>query len=103
MRIVLAISSLGSGGAERVMTLLAGALAARDHEVWLVTLAQSGDDFFPVDSRVRRLGLGLTGDSPNALSGLWANARRLRALRRTVSIVEPHAILSFMTSMNVLM
>jgi glycosyltransferase involved in cell wall biosynthesis len=102
MRIVLAISSLGAGGAERVMTLLAGALAARDHEVWLVTLAQSGNDFFPVDARVRRLGLGLTGDSPNRLQGIWANARRLRALRRTVSDIEPHAVLSFVTSMNVL-
>lgn len=102
MRIVLAISSLGAGGAERVMTLLAGALAARNHEVWLVTLAPSGDDFFPVDARVRRLGLGLTGDSPNMLHGLWANARRLRVLRRTVSTIEPHAVLSFVTSMNVL-
>lgn len=102
MRIVLAISSLGAGGAERVMTLLAGALAARNHEVWLVTLAQSGDDFFPVDARVRRLGLGLTGDSRNRLHGLWANTRRLHALRRTVSTIEPHAVLSFMTSVNVL-
>src|SRR4029077_13924546 len=103
MRILLAISSLGAGGAERVMTLLAGALAARDHEVWLVTLERGGDDFFPVDSRVRRLGLGLVGDSHNALHGLWANLQRLRALRRTVATVEPHTVLSFVTSMNVLM
>lgn len=103
MRIVLAISSLGAGGAERVMSLLAGALVARDHEVWLVTLAQSGDDFFPLDPRIRRLGLGLLGDSPHMLRGLWANLRRLRALRGILATVEPHAVLSFMTSMNVLM
>src|SRR5215469_9528019 len=102
MRIVLAISSLGGGGAERVMTLLAGALAARNHEVWLVTLAQSGNDFFPLDARVRRLGLGVTGDSRNMLHGIWANARRLRVLRRTVSTIGPHAVLSFVTSTNVL-
>ena len=103
MRIVLAISSLGGGGAERVMTVLAGALAARDHEVWLVTLAPGGDDFFPVDSRVRRLGLGLTGNSPTPLHGFCANVRRIRALRRIVSRIEPHAVLSFMTSTNILM
>jgi glycosyltransferase involved in cell wall biosynthesis len=84
------------------MTLLAGALASRDHEVWLVTLAKSGNEFFPLDSRVRRIGLGLTGHSRNALHGLRANAQRIRALRRTVSTLEPHAVLSFMTSMNVL-
>lgn len=102
MRIVLVISSLGAGGAERVITLLAGALADRGHEVWLVTLAPAGKDFFPVDSRVRRIGLGLTGDSPNVLLGLWTNGRRLGALRRTVAAARAHAVLSFMTSMNVL-
>jgi GalNAc-alpha-(1->4)-GalNAc-alpha-(1->3)-diNAcBac-PP-undecaprenol alpha-1,4-N-acetyl-D-galactosaminyltransferase len=84
------------------MTLLAGALAARDHEVWLLTLTETGGDFFPVDAHVRRVGLGLMGDSLTLLQGLWANARRLRALRRVVSTVEPHAVVSFMTSMNVL-
>ncbi len=103
MRIMLAISSLGAGGAERVMTLLAGALAARDHEVWLVTLTHRTEDFFSVDERVRRVALGLTGNAPNILRGLWANLRRLRALRHTVASVEPQAVLSFMTSMNVLM
>jgi GalNAc-alpha-(1->4)-GalNAc-alpha-(1->3)-diNAcBac-PP-undecaprenol alpha-1,4-N-acetyl-D-galactosaminyltransferase len=103
MRLVLAISSLGAGGAERVMTLLAGALADRGHEVWLVTLAGTAEDFFPLDPRVRRIGLDLMGDSPNVLLGAWANLRRLRALRRIVAGVKPVAILSFMTSMNVLM
>jgi glycosyltransferase involved in cell wall biosynthesis len=82
--------------------MLAGAFADRGHEVSLVTLTRSGDDFFLVDSRVRRLGLGLTGDSPNRLHGLWANVRRLRALRRVVATLEPHAVLSFVTSTNVL-
>jgi glycosyltransferase involved in cell wall biosynthesis len=102
MRILLAISSLGAGGAERVMTLLAGALAVREHEVWLVTLTRPADDFFTADARVRRVGLGLMGDSPDMLRGLWANVRRLRALRRTVVAVRPDAVLSFITSMNVL-
>jgi GalNAc-alpha-(1->4)-GalNAc-alpha-(1->3)-diNAcBac-PP-undecaprenol alpha-1,4-N-acetyl-D-galactosaminyltransferase len=102
MRIVLAISSLGPGGAERVMSLLAGALVARNHEVWLVTLAERGNDFFPLDSRVHRIGLGLTRDSPSALHGLRANLQRIWALRRVVSSLEPHAVLSFVTSTNVL-
>jgi len=102
MRIVLAISSLGSGGAERVIAVLAGALAARSHQVWLVTLSGTEQDFYPVDSRVRRIGLHLMGDSPNVLHALRANARRIRALRRVVSDVAPHAVVSFMTSMNVL-
>jgi|SRR5579859_2858943 len=102
MRLVLAISSLGAGGAERVMSLLAGALAERGHEVWLVTLAPVQHDFFAIDPRVHRVGLALTGNSPSRVQGLWANLRRIRALRRLLSSIAPHAVLSFMTSMNLL-
>lgn len=102
MRLLLIIPSLGPGGAERVMTLLAAGLAARDHEVWLVTLAQTGDEFFAIDPRVRRLGLDLVGDSRTMLQAVRANLQRLRALRRALARVAPDAVLSFMTSMNVL-
>ena len=102
MRIMLAISSLGPGGAERVMTILAGALAERGHEVWLVTLARSSADFYPVEPRVRRIALGISGESPNKLRAVQANVQRLCALRRVISTIKPQALVSFVTSTNVL-
>jgi len=96
------IPSLGPGGAERVITLLASGLAARGHDVWLVTLARTGEDFFPLDPRVRRLGLGLMRDSGTVVQALRANVSRLRRLRQVVRSIAPHAVISFMTSMNVL-
>lgn len=96
------IPSLGPGGAERVMTLLAGALAARGHEVSLLTLTDPREDFFSIDSRIRRVGLGLTSESSSALAALRANVRRVRAIRRVVADTAPDAVLSFITSMNVL-
>ena len=84
------------------MSLLADGLVVRGHEVWLITLAARGNDFFVVDPRVRRLGLGLMADSVTVLQALRANVRRLRVLRRVVSTIGPHAVISFMTSMNVL-
>ena len=102
MRVALMISSLGPGGAERVMSLLAGELVARGHEVWLVTLAQTGDDFFLVDPRVHRLGLGLSRESTRIWDALYANVCRIRTLRRAVMSAAPHVVLSFMTRTNVL-
>ena len=102
MRVVLMIPTLGPGGAERVMTLLAGGLAARGHEVSLLTLAGADEDFFAVDPRVRRIGLGLTRDSASMLHALQANAKRVRALRGVVATIAPDVVLSFITSMNVL-
>src|SRR5437660_9672890 len=102
MRLALVISSLGPGGAERVMSLLAGGLASRGHDVWLTTLAETGNDFFVVDPRVRRLGLGLLGDSATVFEAWRANVRRFLALRRAVTRIKPHVVLSFVTRMNVL-
>jgi glycosyltransferase involved in cell wall biosynthesis len=102
MRVVLMIPALGPGGAERVITLLAAGLVNRGHEVWLVTLTQTGSDFFTVDPRVRRLGLGLVGDSGTGVQAVRANLKRVVALRRIVRTLNPHSVVSFMTSMNVL-
>lgn len=84
------------------MTILAAALAERGHEVWLVTLGQRDADFYAVEPRVRRIALGITGESPNKLHALLANVRRLRAFRRVIATIEPQVLVSFVTSMNVL-
>jgi GalNAc-alpha-(1->4)-GalNAc-alpha-(1->3)-diNAcBac-PP-undecaprenol alpha-1,4-N-acetyl-D-galactosaminyltransferase len=96
------ISSLGPGGAERVMTLLADALAARGHDVCLLTLADPNGDFFSVGPRVRRVALALSGDSKTTLQAVRNNLCRVRAIRRAVSDNAPEAIISFMTNTNVL-
>jgi GalNAc-alpha-(1->4)-GalNAc-alpha-(1->3)-diNAcBac-PP-undecaprenol alpha-1,4-N-acetyl-D-galactosaminyltransferase len=102
MRILLLISSLGPGGAERVMTLLADALAGRGHDVCLLTLAGSDSDFFSVGSGVRRIALALTGDSRTVFAAVSNNLRRLKAIRRTVCEYAPGVIVSFMTHTNIL-
>ncbi|HEY0687131.1 MAG TPA: glycosyltransferase family 4 protein [Steroidobacter sp.] len=102
MKLLLMIPSLGPGGAERVMSLLAGALAARGHDVCLLTLCDARADFFAVDSRVRRVALNVAGDSRSVYEALRSNAGRVRAIRRAVIEAAPDAVLSFMTTMNVL-
>jgi glycosyltransferase involved in cell wall biosynthesis len=102
MQLALLISSLGAGGAERVMSLLANGLVARGHEVCLITLMPTGSDFYNLDHRVQRRGLGLTGDSVGTMSALRANVRRARALRRTIRVIAPDTVLTFITRTNVL-
>ena len=101
MNLTLVISSLGCGGAERVMARLANYWSARGHAVNLLTLA-SGDPFYDLDLRVHHYGLGLTGRSAGALEGLFHNLRRIAALRRTIRQSRPDVVLSFMDRMNVL-
>lgn len=102
MKILMVISTLGAGGAERVVTALASSFAARRHEVLLLTLESATRDFYPVDPAVTRLSLNRHGASASRLSGLLANLERVRALRRVILQARPDVVVSFITETNVL-
>lgn len=101
MRIVGVIATLGSGGAERVMSLLASGWAARGDAVTLVTI-DDAPPFFPLHPSVRTLRLGLARDSGNLLERASNVALRARALRRAVRELAPDVCVSFIDRMNVL-
>lgn len=103
MRLACVISSLRPGGAEGVMARLASGLAARGHDIRLLTL-DSGDTgpSLPLHPGVRVRALGLEGSSAGPLTALAANLRRVWALRRAILREQPEAVLSFMTETNVL-
>jgi GalNAc-alpha-(1->4)-GalNAc-alpha-(1->3)-diNAcBac-PP-undecaprenol alpha-1,4-N-acetyl-D-galactosaminyltransferase len=65
MNICFFINDLGFGGAERVVALVSGELAARGHDVSLITVVTRDADAYPVGPGVTRLGL-VPPDSPAA-------------------------------------
>lgn len=101
MKILFVGSSLTAGGAERVLTLLVCALAQR-HEVVLATLRSATDDFFSLEPSVRRIALGLEGDSPSVAHAVAANYRRVKALAEVLRAERPDVIVSFLTQVNIL-
>lgn len=100
-RIALCIHSLYGGGAERLMSQLAGRWHQQGHEVHLVTWATVATDRYEVPSAVRRHGLGLLKASRNPVAGVWANLHRVRALRSTLQTIQPELVLSFCDQMNI--
>lgn len=102
MRIALVISSLGGGGAERVLSTLANAWASRGDAVTLITIGDPDGDAYPLAPTVRRIGLKLLRPSPNVLMAFSNNFRRRRALRHVIREVSPDLVLSFMTETNIL-
>lgn len=75
MRILIVITSLGVGGAERMVTNLADGFVAEGHEVMLVRL-RGNAELCPSDDRVQMLGLGMT-KSPCSIVASLARLRRL--------------------------
>lgn len=100
-KIIIFINSLTSGGAERVAVTLAGYLASRNYEVSVVTIHGVETDFYPIDSRVRRIALGMRGRH-KGIGKIFANLDRLLALRRTIRVEQAQVVVGMMTVSAVL-
>ncbi len=85
------------GGAERVLAEVASSLAARGHDVSLLSFDRpNGELFFPLDPRIRRieLGIGSTVERTN----LSTTVKRIAAMRRTLKQETPDVAIGFMHS-----
>lgn len=103
MRMALVISSLGPGGAERVLTLLANRWAALGHTVSLITLAGCDESpFYDLHADIKLMPLGLLSQSQTLFAALSANIKRVKVLRKTIAKTAPGAVISFQDTTNVL-
>ena len=89
------------GGSERQMSYLANELANRSLTS-LVTLDETGNDTYLLDSRIERFGLKLTTSRGGFFRGLFANMRRIRSLRHKIRDWQPAVVISFCDSTNIL-
>lgn len=102
MRITLVISTLGSGGAERAMSIMANYWAEHEHDITLITLAQTDQDFYVLEQRVKRVGLGLVKNWETLIDLVRNNFVRVISLRKAIRRSQPDVVISFLDTMNVL-
>lgn len=103
MRLTLIISSLSSGGAERVMSIIANYWAVKEWKITLLTFNHvSKAPFYPLHPCINYIPLNIANQSPNRLVGIWNNLKRIFVLRTAISISKPDAIISFLDTTNVL-
>lgn len=103
MRVTLINHSMALGGAERVMSILANTWAQKGWEVTLLTFSSDQDICrYPLDSRVLYHRLNLCQDSSSLLESIKNTQNRIFKLRREIVRSQPDVVISFMTSINVL-
>ncbi len=103
MKLLIFISSLSSGGAERVTANLANHWAAQGWEVTIATLGPQSADFYELHPSVKRIALELDGDSNNVFVALVRNLHRIFVLRKLLRQMQPDIALALMTGANVLL
>jgi GalNAc-alpha-(1->4)-GalNAc-alpha-(1->3)-diNAcBac-PP-undecaprenol alpha-1,4-N-acetyl-D-galactosaminyltransferase len=103
MKVTLVIFGLSwSGGAERVMSIIANYWASHGWDVTLLVLVDD-TSFYQLDPRIKLKFLQIArspGKSSivRVLGNTW---RRLRVLRQEISASQPDIVISFMNSINV--
>jgi GalNAc-alpha-(1->4)-GalNAc-alpha-(1->3)-diNAcBac-PP-undecaprenol alpha-1,4-N-acetyl-D-galactosaminyltransferase len=103
MRLTLVISSLSSGGAERVMSIMANYWAEKAWPVSLLTLDDGREaPFYKLHPKVIRIALGISAPSANRLQGILNNLERICTLRGAIRRSEPDVVIAFMEKVNVL-
>ena len=100
MKILMLVSSMHAGGAERVAATLVNAWAERGDAVTLTpTYSSKGTCFYPLSDKVELAWLAdLSG---TRASGAMAAFKRLLTLRRHIRDTRPDVIVSFLTNVNV--
>lgn len=103
MRVIFVLAGLGTGGAERVVSLISGCWAERGWQVSVAAFDAPGDPVafrFDEDVELIRLNIGPGGGS--LWRGILSSAKRWLALRKLFRSRRPDLVISFLTKVNVL-
>src|SRR5690606_1427133 len=100
MRILLLVSSMNAGGAERVAASLVNAWVGEGHDVCLMpTFSRgTGQSFYPLDPGVRQVWVARHLSGP----GMFRTLAKPLILRRLIQDEAPDVIVSFLTNVNVM-
>jgi glycosyltransferase involved in cell wall biosynthesis len=76
--------------------------AEQGHDLTLITLAPAEEDFYPLHTGIRRIGLDLTNSSTTLREALWNNVVRLKQLREAIYRSHADVVISFIEKTNIL-
>lgn len=103
MRITLVIGGIGTGGAERVLSILASLWCERGHRVHIICAdAGHSPPFYPLDPRVTLQYLGVLPWRGSAAKRALAFLRALRAFRAAIRGSDPTLVIALIELVNML-
>ena len=104
MKVLLCISTLKSGGAEKNISILANLLIKKKYQVTILTFdKKKSKSFFYLDKKIRVINLDLLKKSKNILSSIKNFILRVKKIRKLVIQEEFKFFVSYINTMNITM
>lgn len=97
-KVLFHINSLGKGGAERVVSVLAKCFAGDGHEVTIVTLWRAQEEY-ELEKQIKRINIEDLWQGKR-MGRLQKAVRRLWDLRRSIQAEKPDIVISFCNKAN---
>jgi glycosyltransferase involved in cell wall biosynthesis len=102
MHLTLIISSLNPGGAERILSELANYWVSQGHQITLVTLASpETKPFYFLEPKIHLIQLDQSQAELSLFMRLRNIFRRIFYMRKTIRILNPEMVVSFVDVMNI--
>jgi GalNAc-alpha-(1->4)-GalNAc-alpha-(1->3)-diNAcBac-PP-undecaprenol alpha-1,4-N-acetyl-D-galactosaminyltransferase len=101
MRIMLAITTMNAGGAERVAATMLNYWARTSNRVALLTIYSTQNDFYYLDNRVHRIALGQNRATRNWWEFVVNSLRRVKQIRAAIRAFKPDVVISFLDITNI--
>jgi len=95
MKVLMLISTLKGGGAEKVAVWLCESLSKQGHEVTLTTFSNEADDTYIPFELVNRTSLNVYGESKSFFHSLIQNIKRVNAVRREITREKYDVVVAF--------
>lgn len=99
MKILFVIHSLRSGGAEKVLSLLANDWRKKGHEI-TIAMNNTENTFHHIEDSIQILNIGL--EQKGIAKEIIGNIKRIQKLKSTINAVNPDVTIAFMTSSCIL-
>jgi GalNAc-alpha-(1->4)-GalNAc-alpha-(1->3)-diNAcBac-PP-undecaprenol alpha-1,4-N-acetyl-D-galactosaminyltransferase len=100
MKILFIISSLSSGGAERVITNLANHLSKK-HEIIIVVFSKE-EPFYTLSENIQLIQLDLLNESINIFHSILNSINRILILKKNLKKIKADINISFIVHTNIL-
>lgn len=84
------------------MSVMANYWAERGEDITLITLSSQSTDWYKLDHRVKRVGLGALSSSAHTSQAIRRNVERIIRLRRALRRAHPDVVISFLDTTNLL-